>query len=99
MLVMKAWMETRWRLCAVLFYSMIALAFNYNSQRSATANPHELLMLLGLILATFVMPLAGSGVQSQAPIGFPEGLAGSTQFTISLPVSRLRLLAVRAMIG
>lgn len=45
------------------------------------------------------MPLAGSGVRSQAPIGFPEGLAGSTQFTISLPVTRLRLLAVRAAFG
>jgi hypothetical protein len=45
--------------------------------------------------------MAGSGVKSQAPthISFPEGLAGSTQFTISLPVSRALLVAVRAGIG
>ncbi len=45
--------------------------------------------------------MAGSGVKSQAPthISFPEGLAGSTQFTICLPVSRKLLVFVRAGIG
>jgi hypothetical protein len=99
MLVMKAWMETRWRLSAVLFYSLIALAINYKGQSAPAAKPGGMLTLLLMVLATFVMPLAGSGVQSQSPAGFPEGLAGSTQFTISLPVSRPRLLAVRAAIG
>jgi hypothetical protein len=38
-------------------------------------------------------------VKSQAPLGFSEGVAGSTQFTISLPVTRLRLFAVRTAVG
>jgi hypothetical protein len=99
MLAMKAWLETRWRLSALIFYLLVALAINYKSNLSPTANPRGMMTMLWFILVSFVMPLAGSGVKSQAPVGFPEGLAGSTQFTISLPVSRLRLLAVRAVIG
>jgi hypothetical protein len=52
-----------------------------------------------LLVPQVVEMLAGSGVKSQSNIGFPEGLAGSTQFTISLPVSRMRLLGVRAAFG
>ena len=54
-----------------------------------------------MVLSNFVILLAGSGVKAQAPthISFPEGLAESTQFSISLPVSRTLLLAVRAGIG
>jgi hypothetical protein len=91
---MKAWMETRWRLLGLVTYLLIALAINYRNH----AGP-GVLTALWLILTVFAMSLAGSGVKSQAPVGFSEGLAGSTQFTISLPVSRLRLLAVRALFG
>ena len=38
-------------------------------------------------------------MNSQAPLGLSEGIAGSTQFTISLPVTRLRLLAIRTAVG
>ncbi len=97
MLLMKAWLETRWRLLAAFVYLMICLAINYHS--SPAANTRGMLLALGTILALGSCTLAGSGVKSQAPVGFPEGLAGSTQFTISLPVSRRRLLAVRASFG
>jgi hypothetical protein len=99
MLWMKAWMETRWRLTALAVYMLISLAANYKSNQSPAANPHGVLLFLWVLLAMCVMMLGGSGVKSQSAIGFPEGLAGSTQFTISLPVSRRRLLAVRAVFG
>jgi hypothetical protein len=54
---------------------------------------------LGTILTMGAMMLAGTGVKAQAPALYREGLAGSTQFTISLPVSRRTLLAVRAIAG
>jgi hypothetical protein len=98
MLVMKAWLETRWRLLAAFTYLMACLAFNYQSHNAPAVN-RGLLIALGTILACGSVTLAGSGVKSQAPVGFPEGLAGSTQFTISLPVSRRKLLAVRAGFG
>jgi hypothetical protein len=99
MLVMKAWLETRWRLTALCVYLTAALVFNYRANQSPAANPRGFLILLWMLLATFVITLGGSGVKSQSPAGFPEGLAGSTQFTIALPVTRRRLLAVRTAVG
>jgi hypothetical protein len=58
-----------------------------------------MLIFLGAILAFISITLAGSGAKSQAPIGFPEGLVGSTQFTITLPVNRQRLLMTRTAVG
>jgi hypothetical protein len=43
--------------------------------------------------------LAGAGISTQPSLQAAKGLHGSTLFTLSLPVSRLRLLAVRAAIG
>lgn len=99
MLVMKAWLETRWRLLALFVYLLIFMAMNYQSHNAPAANPRSMLIGLGTLLAMGTLTIAGCGVKSQSPIGFPEGLVGSTQFTIALPVSRLRLLAVRTAIG
>jgi hypothetical protein len=99
MLVMKAWLETRWRLAFYAAISLLYLAISYHNRNSQPAHPQAMLILLGTVLACGSLAVAGSGVKSQAPVGFPEGLTGSTQFTISLPVSRLRLLTVRASIG
>lgn len=94
MLLMKAWMETRWRLLGMAMYLLIALALS--SLNPASTN---VLTTLWFMLTFLAISLGGSGVRSQAPLGFSEGLAGSTQFTLSLPVSRLRLLLVRAVAG
>ncbi len=94
MLLMKAWMETRWRLLIVAAYLLIALALNFRNPTGTSVLTTAWFMLTFLAIL-----LGGSGVNSQAPLGFSEGVAGSTQFTISLPVTRLRLLAVRAAVG
>src|ERR1700734_2808615 len=99
MLLMKAWMETRWRLGFCFAMCLFFLAVNYQGHNSRAVSAQGMLLALGLILATGSTAPAGSRGESQAPVGFPEGLAGSTQFTISLPVRRLRLLTVRAAMG
>src|SRR5580700_2367017 len=43
--------------------------------------------------------LAGAGIATQPSVQAAKGLHGSTLFTLSLPVSRFRLLAVRAGLG
>lgn len=43
--------------------------------------------------------LAGSGVRTQSSFQMVKGLHGSTYFTLSLPVSRFHLLAMRAGLG
>jgi len=99
MLLMKAWLETRGRLLFTVIMLGVTIVANYTSGNPGARNARGLLLILGSLLALGALQLAGSGIKSQAPIGFPEGLAGSTQFTISLPVTRLRLLAVRAGFG
>jgi hypothetical protein len=100
MLAMKGWLETRWRLIGPFFFSILLMAINYQA-RFDPRTGRNMLVLMWMVLSTFVILLAGSGVKAQATthISFPEGLAESTQFTISLPVSRMLLLAVRAGIG
>jgi hypothetical protein len=46
-----------------------------------------------------VIFLAGAGIATQSSLRATKGLHGSMMFTVSLPVSRLRLVAVRAAIG
>ena len=99
MLVMKAWLETRWRLASLFAYCFIVMALNYQNRNPSPGKVQIVLLLLWIVLSSFVMTLAGAGVKSQAPVGFPEGLAESTQFTLSLPVTRLRLLAVPTAVG
>ena len=43
--------------------------------------------------------LAGAGIATQLSLRVSKGRHGSTYFTLTLPVSRLRLLAVRAALG
>ena len=87
-------METRWRLLGLAVYLLIALALNYRNSAGT-----GVLTTAWFMLTFLAISLGGSGVNSQAPLGFSEGVAGSTQFTISLPVTRLRLFAVRTAAG
>jgi hypothetical protein len=43
--------------------------------------------------------LAGTGIATQAPFQEIKGLQGSTIFTLSMPVTRFRLLTVRSILG
>jgi hypothetical protein len=96
MLLMKYWLETRWRLTAVLVYLIFFLAINY--QRPGV-KASTILLTPFMILTFGALTLAGGGVKTQSAVGFPQGLAESTQFTLALPVSRGRLMAVRAAFG
>ncbi len=94
MLLMKAWMETRWRILGLAVYLLIALALKYRNPAGT-----GVLTTAWFMLTFLAILLGGSGVNFQAPLGLSEGIAGSTQFTISLPVTRLRLLAIRTAVG
>ena len=61
-------------------------------------------LLEGILFLVFLVPimLAGSGIQtasSTRPGAREKGSAGSTLFTLSLPVTRTRLFVVRTIIG
>jgi hypothetical protein len=105
MLWYKGWLETRFRLLFCLAFMGFLLVFAY-STRTAAPPPGARSAVFGIVL--FSIPsfaimmcamLSGAGVATQASFQATKGLHGSTLFTLSLPVSRFRLLAIRAGIG
>lgn len=105
MLWYKAWLETRFRLLFSLVVMGLLLVFTY-SIRTAAPAPGARIPVFGIVLfsiPSFVVVicamLAGAGISTQPSLQATKGLHGSTLFTLSLPASRLRLLAVRAGFG
>ncbi|MDQ2840248.1 MAG: hypothetical protein M3Y72_04250 [Acidobacteriota bacterium] len=100
MLWMKAWLETRWRLSFMLGLAVLEIAMGEQGGGLGTAEHASNLMHLQLMLSIMTaFYLAGSGIKTQSPFRAKRGLHGSTHFTLSMPVSRLRLVAVRASFG
>jgi|KBSMisStaDraftv2_1062788.scaffolds.fasta_scaffold68870_2 hypothetical protein len=107
MLLMKNWMETRWRFAfAVGVLAFFMVAGYMHSSDAPRPNPVPAEQRLPITLSTFSLfsvmlsvTLAGAGVRTQAPFRAGKGQHGSTHFTLSLPVSRLRLLTMRSGIG
>jgi hypothetical protein len=106
MLWYKGWLETRLRILFVVGFMVFFLTMQHSAAGSAltasaarrlvttfvtTTNPTLVMMACGI--------LAGAGIATQPSFTMTKGLHGSTLFTLSLPVSRLRLLAVRASLG
>jgi hypothetical protein len=100
MLWMKAWLETRWRLAYAIGIALFGLgARYYQGHIFSAAVAQGVIGALGTICLIAACFLAGSGVKTQATLSQSAGLQGSVHFTLSLPVTRLRLLAVRAWVG
>jgi hypothetical protein len=100
MLWYKSWVETRLRLWIALgltgiLLTGILLALNIRPPTQPGPKPTLGTIFLWMMCVTF----PGAGINSQLPFWFLKGLHGSTQYTLSLPVSRLQLLAVRAGLG
>jgi hypothetical protein len=105
MLWLKGWLETRIRLCVSLGFLALLLVFGRSVPTTPVA-PGARLPIFGVILfsnpTSIIMAcafLAGAGIATQPSFQATKGLHGSILFTLSLPVSRLRLLAVRTFIG
>jgi hypothetical protein len=105
MLWHKGWLETRFRLLFILGFTTLILVLQH-SVRTAAPSPGAKSPALGLVMfsnPTLVLMacalLGGAGIVTQPSLQATKGLHGSTLFTLSLPASRLRLLAVRASIG
>lgn len=103
MLWHKAWLETRWRFVFCLGFVIVIQAFIHWSgakARPAQAHPLQAASAFALLSIGWVTTmLSGSGIQTQPSFQATRGLHASTYFTLSLPVSRSRLLLVRAALG
>ena len=104
MLWYKGWLETRFRLVFVLgLLTFLLTMWHSRGQASARGQHSAVTALLGFSVPPMMMAvcamLAGAGINTQSALQATKGLHGSTLYTLSLPVSRLRLLAVRACLG
>jgi ABC-2 type transport system permease protein len=103
MLWYKGWLETRLRLLFGLAFMCAFMIFFYSI--GTKAPPPGAKPVVGVALfamgfaATVSGGLSGAGINTQSSFQATKGLHGSMLFTLSLPVSRCRLLAVRAGLG
>jgi ABC-2 type transport system permease protein len=103
MLWYKGWLETRIRLLVSAGLIAALLIFVYSARAQPT--PPGAKPILGLSMMTMIFTLvvyswlAGAGIVTQPAFQATKGLHGSTLFTLSLPVSRFRLMAIRASLG
>jgi len=99
MLWHKGWLETRYRLLFVLGF----IGLFQGLIHKAGDTPQGIYGVLQFSVPTLVVMacalLAGAGVATQPSFVASKGIHGSTLFTLSLPVSRLRLLSIRAAVG
>jgi hypothetical protein len=100
MLWHKGWLETRIKLAMALGLVGFFLAL-YAPDMSTTAKFRAAgLFDFGSITVVWTAALlAGAGIATQPVFQATKGLHGSTLYTLSMPVSRLRLLMTRVTIG
>ncbi len=100
MLWYKGWFETRVKLWVSLAFMVAVLIFLRTHTVTLThAAVAAIVSMPSTFAAVIVVWLAGAGITTQPQFQATKGIHGSTLFTLSLPVSRLRLLAVRAALG
>lgn len=103
MLWYKGWLETRVKLLLSVGFMLFLAVFTYsvrNSPPPGGTRPVAGVALMAMSFLTMACALlAGAGINTQAAFQATKGLHGSTLFTLSLPVSRLELLAARASLG
>jgi len=105
MLWYKGWLETRYRLLfcigwATVFLALVHPAHTTPMPLGAKGSVFSVVMLsCPMVVLVGCAMLGGSGVVTQPTLQAAKGLHGSTLYTLSLPVSRVRLLAVRASVG
>ena len=105
MLCYKGWLETRFRLLFTVGITAFILSIQHSVHYATSARGRQvaILTIFGFVIPAVMVAicamLAGAGIDTQPTFQATKGLHGSTLFTLSLPVSRLRLLAVRSSIG
>ena len=105
MLWYKCWLETRLYITFMVLYAIFPIALAILNPRPANAPQNSLAAIEGAVgffavyYSMIPVLLAGSGIKTQAGPRTRADISGSRYFTLSLPVSRFRLIATRAGLG
>lgn len=100
MLWYRGWLETRGRLLFALIMNLLILLPVFGPVHGGA--PGALRLITGSVAAfTAVLAgvLAGNGIATEPNFRPARGIHTSTAFTLSLPVSRLRLYLTRTAVG
>ena len=97
MLWYKGWLETRFRVAFV--FAAVAFGLITESHGGGMVDPRAVIFTAGVSVWALCLFLAAAGIVTQQSFQSVKGLHGSTLFTLTLPVGRFRLLAVRAGLG
>ena len=101
MLWYKNWLETRPFVVFMTLYALFPVALFTLNPRPASAPQGSVaaveaaIAFLPVYYSMIPALLAGSGIKAQAGLR-TKGLHASTYFTLSLPISRFRLVATRS---
>ena len=99
MLWHKGWLETRYRLFFLLGFVSLFVSLQQKAWATTQGVIGILVFAVPALIVMTCAALAGAGVATQSSFGRSKGLHGSTLFTLSMPVSRARLMLVRAAVG
>jgi hypothetical protein len=99
MLWYKGWLETRFRFLFVLGLVAFFLGSAYSRGANSPATIRGIVGSEWFLVAVLSVFIAGAGIATQPALQATKGIHGSMLFTLSLPVSRFRLLAVRSGLG
>ncbi len=105
MLWYKSWLETRYRALLLLAMMGFTLELQHSTLQNMSVkmpNPRNFFMAEAMLVTIWAMvtfiTLAGAGLATQS-MQARRGLHSSMQYTLALPVSRLRMIVTRASIG
>lgn len=99
MLLYKGWLETRFRLVVALILGLLYCGLVAAAPTPANGQIPGAAGILAISATLMTVMLAGAGIATQSAMISSKGLHGSTLYTLSLPVRRVRILAVRAGLG
>lgn len=99
MLWYKGWLETRFKILLALAFGLFFIYMGHNAHPASAGTLQLFIGILAFYWAIMPFLLSGAGIRTQAPFRGTKGLHGSIYFTLSMPVSRVRLVSVRAALG
>jgi hypothetical protein len=98
-MLLKSWMETRWRLVLMLLLNVFIGSVIVDDRVPCDVWVARLDGMLPMIFAMNGIVLAGSGISSQISQRPGQVVHPSMMFLLSLPVSRTRIVLVRQAVG
>ncbi len=95
----NSWLETRWRMALMVLLNAVIVSLLLDDVVPAAVWLRRLDASLPMLFAMNAITLAGVGIATQISTSPGQIMHGSMLYTLSLPISRRRLVLVREAVG